>query len=93
MEVKCTKCGGAMVEGEIKFDNDNIMPSQMTGIPNSSLQTIYQSSSGRPYWEEYTGRKTGFLFKSDEKKTLRLKGLRCSLCGFIELYAKDDNTG
>ena len=86
MEVKCTKCGGAMIVGEIKFDYGNNMPSQITGIPNSSFPPFNQSSTGRLCWEEYTGRRTGFLFKSDEKKTLGLKGFRCGLCGFIELY-------
>jgi hypothetical protein len=92
---KCLKCGGVMIEGEIRFDSDTVMPSQMnaymTGIPNSPLPNVYQSSMSRPYWEEKTGRKTGFILKSDEKKTLKIKGLRCSLCGFIEIYANEDH--
>lgn len=92
---KCPKCGGAMIDGAIRFDSDTVMPSQMnaymTGIPSSPLPNVYQSSTSRPYWEEKTGRKTGFIIKSDEKKMLRIKGLRCSLCGYIEIYASEDH--
>lgn len=80
-----------MVGGEIRFDSDTVMPSQMnaymTGIPNSPLPSVYQTSTSKPYWEEKTGRRTGFILKSDETKTLRIKGLRCTLCGYIEMYA------
>ena len=82
-----------MVEGEIKFESDNLMPNQlntyMSGIPNSSILNVYQSSTNKPYWEEKTGRKTGFIIKSDEKKTLRIKTYRCISCGFVEIYAID----
>ena len=80
-----------MIEGDLKFDSDTVMPNQinayMTGIPTSPVPNIYQSSTSRPYWEEKTGRVTGFLLKKEEKKTLKLKGLRCSLCSYIEFYA------
>ncbi len=93
MELKCPKCGGAIVEGEIRFDSDTVMPSQMnaymTGIPGGPVPSVYQSSTSRPYWEEKTGRKTGFIIKSDERKTLKIKGYRCTLCGYIEMYASD----
>jgi predicted nucleic-acid-binding Zn-ribbon protein len=93
---KCPKCGGAMIDGAIRFDSDTVMPSQMnaymTGIPSSPLPNVYQSSTSRPYWEEKTGRKTGFILKSDEKKMFKIKGLRCSLCGYIEIYANEDHT-
>lgn len=91
MEEKCPKCGGVMILGEIRFDSDTVMPSQMnaymTGIPNSPLPNVYQNSTSRPYWEEKTGRKTGFILKSDEKKILKIKASRCSLCGYVEMYA------
>jgi hypothetical protein len=82
-----------MVEGEIRFDSDAMMSSQMnaymTGIPGGRVPNVYQSSTSRPYWEEKTGRKTGFLIKSDEKKTLKIKAYRCTLCGYIEMYASE----
>jgi predicted nucleic-acid-binding Zn-ribbon protein len=91
MDEKCPKCGGEMKAGEIRFDSDTVMPSQMnsymTGIPNSPLPNVYQSSTSRPYWEERTGRRTGFIIKSEEKLRLKVTGLRCALCGYIELYA------
>jgi len=91
MDKKCPKCGGDMNEGEIRFDSEAVMPSQMnaymTGLPTSPLPAVYQGSSSKPYWEEKTGRRTGFIIKSDETKTLRIKGLRCTLCGYVEMYA------
>jgi hypothetical protein len=82
-----------MVEGEIHFDTDAIMPNQMNsymaGIPSSPIPSVYQSSTSKPYWEEKTGRRTGFILKSEEKRTLKIKGSRCSLCGYVELYAID----
>ena len=90
VDKKCPKCGGEMVEGVIKFDTNVVNPSArnyMTGIPMSPQPSIYESSTSRPYWEEKTGRRTGFILKSDETKTLRIKGLRCTLCGYIEMYS------
>jgi len=93
MDAKCPKCGGNMTKGEIKFDTDTVMPNQMNaymgGMMNSPVPNVYQSSSSHPYWEEKTGRKTGFILKSDEKITLRMHAQRCSLCGYIELYANE----
>ncbi len=93
MSAKCPKCGGEMRPGEIRFDTDTVMPSQMnaymTGIPTSPLPSVYQTSTSHPYWEEKTGRKTGIIFKGDEKITLMIHGLRCSLCGYIEMYAME----
>ena len=91
METKCPKCGGSMNKGEIKFESETVMPNQMnfyvTGIPYGNLPNTSQSSNSKMYWEEKTGKKTGFLIKSDEKKTMQINGLRCSICGYIELYA------
>ena len=39
-----------------------------------------------PYWREKTGQKKGLLVKRDETRTLKIAGLRCVNCGFIELY-------
>ena len=93
MDEKCPKCGGMMNSGEIRFDSETVMPNQMnaymTGIPTSPLPNVYQSSSSHPYWEEKTGKKTGFLIKSDEKLNLRIRGMRCTLCGYIEMWATE----
>ncbi len=40
-------------------------------------------------WRERTGRVRGILFKSPEVKTIRVRGLRCVSCGYLELYAVD----
>ncbi len=97
MENKCPKCGGDMTEGEIRFDGDTAMPSQMsaymTGMPTSPLPAVYQSSTSRPYWEEKTGRKTGFIIKSDETRILRIRGRRCTVCGYVEMYATEKREG
>ena len=94
MDEKCPKCGGQMTPGEIKFDTDTVMPNQMNsymgGMMNSPVPNTYQSATSRPYWEEKTGRKTGFLIKSDEKKALKIKATRCALCGYIELHAAEN---
>jgi len=39
-------------------------------------------------WKEKTGKKTGWLVKTDEEKIWKIKGLRCLECGYIEFYAK-----
>jgi hypothetical protein len=82
-----------MHAGEIRFDTDTVMPSQMnaymTGIPTSPLPSVYQSATSRAYWEEKTGRKVGIIIKQDEKIRLKVRGQRCVLCGYIELYATE----
>jgi len=94
MDEKCPKCGGQMTPGEIKFDTDTVMPNQMNsymgGMMNSPVPNVYASSSSHPYWEEKTGKKKGFILKSDETKTLKIKAQRCALCGYVELYANDN---
>ncbi len=83
-----------MTDGEIRFDSDSEMPSPMNymaGIPNRGAPSIYPTSTSRPYWEEKTGRRTGFIIKSEEKKTLKINANRCTLCGYIEIYASDED--
>jgi predicted nucleic-acid-binding Zn-ribbon protein len=90
MENKCPKCGGQMIEGNLRVDQDTAMPNQMNayigGLSTGGLPSMYDHSVSKPYWEEKTGKKTGFLIKNEEKRTLKIKGMRCSLCGFIEFY-------
>jgi predicted nucleic-acid-binding Zn-ribbon protein len=43
----------------------------------------------RIMWREKTGSKTGWIMKSDEEKTMKISGRRCTKCGFIEFYAHE----
>jgi predicted nucleic-acid-binding Zn-ribbon protein len=92
MENKCPKCGGEMVEGGMRIDFDVVMPSQVNAYMGSfstgGLPSMHDRSVSKPYWEEKTGKKTGLIFKSEEKRSLNIKGSRCSLCGYIEFYAE-----
>ena len=90
---ECPKCGGAMVQGETFVDVD--MPSTNSGMGSmmSSLQGIDMGGFGvsqetRVKWREKTGEKKGFLIKSEEVRTLVVKGRRCLECGYIELFAQ-----
>ncbi|MFH2112091.1 MAG: hypothetical protein ABIJ47_12630 [Candidatus Bathyarchaeota archaeon] len=92
--VKCPKCGGEMVEGEA-YVNVPVMPggSMMGGmmpIPAVSMGGIAPSEDTGLRWREKTGEKKGFLFKSEEVRTMTVKGRRCTGCGLIELYAGDE---
>jgi len=40
-------------------------------------------------WRENIGWVKGILFKSPEVKNIRIKGLKCVTCGYLELYAAD----
>jgi predicted nucleic-acid-binding Zn-ribbon protein len=89
---KCPKCGGVLTEGEIRFASDSEMPSPMNymaGIPRGGAPSVYPTSTSCPYWEEKTGRRTGFIIKSEEKKALKINAYRCTLCGYIEMYTSD----
>jgi hypothetical protein len=58
------------------------------GFMNTGLPPGIETFTTAPMWEEKTGEKTGFIFKRDEVKTMRIVGCRCKLCNFIELWAK-----
>jgi len=55
-----------------------------------SMGGIVPSEETGLMWREKTGERKGFLFKSDEVRTLTIRGRRCSGCGLIELYAGDE---
>ena len=61
-----------------------MMPMPRMGIPGGET-----TAEERVLWQEKTGRKTGWLKKSDEKRTIKISGLRCTECRYIELYAKE----
>jgi hypothetical protein len=93
IECVCSKCGGKMVDGRLKIfverlTSQSISPFNMsmptTGIPNMSGGVVEG-----PFWEEKTGEKKGFIFKTDEVKKMDIKGYRCILCNYIEIFAKD----
>jgi len=53
------------------------------------ISSVGEVTGGRLYWEERTGEKKGFIFKRDETRRMSVAGLRCTVCGFIELYAPE----
>jgi len=61
----------------------------MPGAFMGGISSIEELTGGKIYWEERTGEKTGFIFKRDETRTMTVAGLRCTICGFIELYAHE----
>lgn len=91
---KCPKCGGEMIPGAMRFDQETIRPNTnnpyMSGFSHSPIPQVVEEYTGSPYWEERTGRKTGFLFKREEKLNFRISGYRCKLCGYLELYATEE---
>lgn len=95
--VECPKCGGEMREGDA-FVRVTIPGSQassglgmtsMTGLPGIGLPTAEATSEERLLWRERTGRKTGWLMKSEEMKSMKISGRRCTACGYIELHAQE----
>jgi len=60
----------------------------MLGMPGMRMPSG-ETSEEKVLWREKTGRKKGWIIKRDEEKTLKVLGLRCVECGYIELYARD----
>lgn len=97
-EKRCSKCGGEMREGEL-FISITSDPSSNPLTYHGGFPSVYEqnpvitvgASSAAigegPFWRENTGKKTGLLVKRDETQTLKISGLRCINCGYIELYA------
>lgn len=92
--VKCPRCGGDMHEGNalVRVTTSGGQTSSSFGmfpVPGMGVPSGGMTSEETILWREKTGRKTGWLIKSDEKKTIKISGLRCRECGYIELYAKE----
>jgi hypothetical protein len=90
-EAKCPKCGGGMHKGAMKYMVNSGSMSGFGGnleLPTGGFQNTMLTETRDFIWEEKTGRKIGFIIKRDEKRQMSLEGLRCSLCGFVELYTK-----
>jgi hypothetical protein len=51
--------------------------------------SMEELTGGRVLWEERTGEKKGLIFKRDETRRMTVAGLRCTLCGYVELYVQE----
>jgi rubredoxin len=94
-EFVCPKCGGDMKDGQMKINLEMDRSQTMENlVPNLDMSAstragFTETLSIAPHWEEKTGRKTGFIFKKEEVKEIRIRGHRCTLCNYIELYADE----
>jgi hypothetical protein len=81
-----------MVEGglSIPLEKMNVpaLGDMTPGFMHQGLPSGIETFTTAPQWEEKTGERKGFIFKRDEIKQMKTVGYRCSLCNFIELYAK-----
>jgi predicted nucleic-acid-binding Zn-ribbon protein len=88
----CPKCGGAMVEGKLMIPMERMSARTMNemtpGFGMTGLPPVVEGITSEPIWEEKTGEKTGLIFKRDEVIQMKVYGYRCSLCNYIEIYAK-----
>lgn len=89
--VNCPRCGGEMQEGkpftQVYVSGGNTYQGfGMMGIPGMNLTGSEATEDIQ--WREKTGRKIGLLIKNDEEKTMKIIGLRCKICGYIEFYAQ-----
>ncbi len=88
----CPKCGGEMKRGRVRYTTEQTMSQPMTGMADFGMQGLRgmsQSVTSSVFWEEKTGAKTGLIFKRDETKRMEIHGLRCTICGYVELYARE----
>ncbi len=59
------------------------------GMPGMGMPSSQVTMDEPVAWREKTGRRTGLIIKSDEVKTMKMKGQRCVNCGYVELYVQD----
>jgi hypothetical protein len=92
---ECPRCGGEMREGLAFISISVPLGSSMGGgggmfpSPGMNLPQGESTRNARVRWREKTGEKKGWLIKSDEEKTLDLKGKRCLECGYVDLYVEE----
>ncbi len=91
--LECPKCGGRMRSGEATVtDTTPLGQGSMGGVFSFPGVNLPAGSGAvreaEMMWKEKTGKKTGWLVKTDEEKIWKIKGLRCLECGYIEFYAK-----
>ena len=93
--VECPRCRGEMREGEA-FTRLTPLGGQlypgfsMAGMTGWGVTSGEAPGEQRVLWREKTGAKTGWIMKSDEEKTMKILGRRCTKCGYVELYAQEE---
>jgi hypothetical protein len=61
----------------------------MLSMPGMNLPGGESMMSARLKWREKTGKEKGWIIKSEEEKTLDIKGRRCLGCGYIDFYVEE----
>lgn len=92
--VECPRCGGEMREGEAfvrvtTYEGRASSGFGIMGIPGMGIPSAETVREEKVRWRERTGEKKGWLIKREEEKVMRVSGLRCLKCGYIELYARE----
>ena len=91
--MKCPRCDGEMREGEafVRVSVSGVQTSNfdMMSMPGMNVRSGDMMGDEEILWREKTGRKTGWLIKSDEEKTMKISGFRCIKCGYVELYCRE----
>lgn len=88
LDVRCPKCGGEMREGEPLIRVYSLYNPRLPIDPSLGAPMIRGPVADELLWRERTGRITGWIIKKEEEQTLKVSGLRCINCGYIELYAR-----
>ncbi|MCJ7770976.1 PF20097 family protein [Candidatus Bathyarchaeota archaeon] len=88
----CPKCGNEMREGEafVPVSVAEVQTSTtpgMLGMPGVSMPSIETSRDEKVLWRERVGEKRG-LFGRSGLRIIRIQGMRCVQCGYIEFYAQ-----
>jgi len=83
-----------MIQGEAYVEvttssSSSMMSGMMNPMSSMNIGGVDMTREERVKWREKTGEKKGFILKSDEVRTLTVKGRRCLECGYIELYAQE----
>jgi hypothetical protein len=91
--VECPLCDGEMREGvaliTISLPTGGSIGGGMIPMPGMNLSGGEATRSARLKWQEKTGREKGWIIKSEERKTLDIKGRRCLECGYIAFYVEE----
>jgi len=85
METTCPKCGGATAAGVAGAEGLLFAPARSADEPRLTFTVLGTPTSSNPVKAFAQG-------MADEPATRRflVRGLRCSHCGFLELYAIDE---
>jgi len=83
-----------MIQGEAYVEvttssSSPMMSGMMNPMSSMNIGGVDMTREERVKWREKTGEKKSFILKSDEVRTLTVKGRRCLECGYIELYAQE----